>query len=152
MGSHSTKEGAWGLRVLAALLKDQGSVPSNWVVEQSCSQLRFQGSNAIYWSLQVPGMHMVHRHICRPNTIHIKTKIKKFKGGSLWGVVVHGHGSGAWDTEARKLFKPRGSRPALEIQWDPIYGRELIQGEFRWKYIHLIYVNIVIEIPKSGET
>lgn len=53
---------------LAALVEGRGSIPSTFVVAQNLLLLWFQESNAFFWSLTAPGIHMVLKHTYRQST------------------------------------------------------------------------------------
>jgi hypothetical protein len=37
------------------------------------------GFNALFWLLQAPGMHVVHRHTCMQITHEVKNELKRIK-------------------------------------------------------------------------
>lgn len=59
------------LRALAAFREDLASFPSTYMAADSHLELHLWGPKAIFWSPQLPGMHMVHRHTCRQNSQYI---------------------------------------------------------------------------------
>ena len=84
------------LRALVVLPENPGSVPSTHTVTHnhlntgSRGSKALHGSNAFFWTLWVPGTHMVHICPCRQTLIHIRNKgnkskdtLKKFKLGIL---------------------------------------------------------------------
>lgn len=50
-------------RGLAALIKDQGPLPTCWLTT-NCN-LSSRGSSALFWPPRVPGTHVVPRHTPR---------------------------------------------------------------------------------------
>jgi hypothetical protein len=51
------------LRGLAVLTEDLGSIPSMHTTGRLMSyNSSFRESDILFWALQVPGTHMVHRH------------------------------------------------------------------------------------------
>ena len=75
------------LRALVALPEDLGSIlaPTWWFTTICYSRAR--GCDALFWFLQVQGMHMVHRHIPRQNScIHKMNEILNRKGKKITGM------------------------------------------------------------------
>jgi hypothetical protein len=54
-----------------------GSTPNE--AAQSLLKLQFWGSNALFWLLQVPSTHVVHKHTCSQNTLTCEIKISNLK-------------------------------------------------------------------------
>jgi hypothetical protein len=67
-GEMGTGEMAQKLRALVALAEDPNSVPSAHAICNTTSR----GSNALFWALQAPGTHTVHRKYEGATPIHIK--------------------------------------------------------------------------------
>lgn len=62
---------------LAVLEEDRGSIPSTFVMAHNFLLLWFQESNALFWSLTAPGIHMILKHTYRQSTHTHKKKIFK---------------------------------------------------------------------------
>ena len=72
-----SRELAQGLRALAALLEDMGSIPTAHMVADP--GLQFQETDALFWHPQAPSTQVMCRHTCRQNTHLHKNFFKVFK-------------------------------------------------------------------------
>lgn len=63
------------LRALAAPLKNSGSSLVIYMVVHSHLNSDPRGSKALIWLLQAPGLHVVHRHVCKQNAYTHKNKM-----------------------------------------------------------------------------
>ena len=61
------------LTELVAITEDLGSIPNIYIAAHNFSS---KESDTLFWPLKAPGMHMVHKHTCRPNTPMHKIKLE----------------------------------------------------------------------------
>lgn len=70
------REDGSAVKSIGILPEDLGSVPNTCMVAHSSSHSSSRRPNTFFWALQVPGTHVVYRHVCRWNT-HTLNRNKK---------------------------------------------------------------------------
>jgi hypothetical protein len=66
------------LRVFDAHAEDFSLLPSPAQCLRRVYYPSSRGSDAFFWALRAPGIHMVHRHTCRKNTHTHKIETDEF--------------------------------------------------------------------------
>ena len=137
-GARGWRDGS-GVRTLVALPEDQGLIPSTSMAVGN----HLKSPDTLFWSLWTPGMHVMHRCICRQKTKQDKNKTKThtYKIKCSWVVYTFnpstreaetGRSLGlrlVWSTEEVPDSQGYTEKPCLELTLSPkgkkeAHGRE----------------------------